>query len=56
MTEQLLLLFQALFLILLYVFIWRLLRSANRDLAIAEKSAALPEPTLQPQKKLYLLA
>jgi hypothetical protein len=38
MTEQLLLLFQALFLILLYLFIWRVMRSASNGLR-------LPDPT-----------
>lgn len=49
MTEQLLLLFQALFLILLYVFIWRVLRSANRDLTVAETSVTLPPAALNPR-------
>jgi len=48
-TEQLLLLFQALFLILLYVFIWRILRGANRDLTVVEKSVTLPQSALTPQ-------
>lgn len=49
MTEQLLLLFQALFLILLYVFIWRVLRGANRDLTVAEKSVTLPQGLIKPR-------
>ena len=47
MIEQLLLVFQALFLILLYLFIWRVLRGANRDLSVAEKSVTMPEGLLR---------
>jgi len=46
--EQLLLVFQALFLVLLYVFIWRVLRGANRDLTVAEKSVSIPEGVMRP--------
>lgn len=49
MTEQLLLLFQALFLVLLYAFIWRVLRGANRDLTVAEKSVTLPAGVARPR-------
>ncbi|MGI9657801.1 MAG: FHA domain-containing protein [Gaiellaceae bacterium] len=48
MIEQLLLVFQALFLVLLYVFIWRVLRGANRDLTVAEKSVSIPEGVMRP--------
>ncbi len=48
MTEQLLLVLQALFLILLYVFIWRVLRGANRDLTVAEKSITMPQVLARP--------
>lgn len=37
MTEQLLLLFQALFLVLLYLFIWRVMRSASSGLRIPDQ-------------------
>ena len=47
MIEQLLLVFQALFLILLYLFIWRVLRSANRDLSVAEKSVSMPDRVIR---------
>lgn len=47
MIEQLLLVFQALFLILLYLFIWRVMRGANRDLSLAEKSVTMPEGVLR---------
>ena len=48
MIEQLLLVFQALFLVLLYLFIWRVLRGANRDLTVAEKSVSIPEGVMRP--------
>ncbi len=38
MIEQLLLLFQALFLVLLYLFIWRVVRTASRDLRLPQES------------------
>ena len=38
MVEQLLLLFQALFLLLLYLFIWRVVRTASRDLRLPQES------------------
>jgi hypothetical protein len=41
MTEQLLLLLQALFLILLYVFIWRVVRAGSRDLRVPQDSVLL---------------
>lgn len=45
MTEQLLLLLQALFLVLLYLFIWRMMRSASNGLRVPGQSvptAGLP--------------
>ena len=41
MVEQLLLLFQALFLVLLYAFIWRVMRTASRDLRAPQESFVL---------------
>jgi pSer/pThr/pTyr-binding forkhead associated (FHA) protein len=41
MIDQILLLFQALFLVLLYVFIWRIVRSASRDLRLPQESFLL---------------
>jgi hypothetical protein len=41
MVEQLLLLFQALFLVLLYLFIWRVVRTASRDLRLPQESFLL---------------
>jgi pSer/pThr/pTyr-binding forkhead associated (FHA) protein len=41
MVEQLLLLFQALFLLLLYLFIWRIVRTASRDLRLPQESFLL---------------
>jgi pSer/pThr/pTyr-binding forkhead associated (FHA) protein len=41
MVDQLLLLFQALFLLLLYVFIWRIMRTASRDLRVPQESFIL---------------
>jgi hypothetical protein len=38
MVEQFLLLFQALFLLLLYLFIWRIVRTASRDLRLPQES------------------
>jgi len=38
MVEQLLLLLQAVFLVLLYLFIWRVIRSASRDLRLPQES------------------
>ena len=41
MVDQVLLLFQALFLLLLYVFIWRIVRTASRDLRVPQESFLL---------------
>lgn len=41
MVEQLLLLFQALFLVGLFVFIWRVMRTASRDLRLPQESVLL---------------
>jgi pSer/pThr/pTyr-binding forkhead associated (FHA) protein len=41
MIDQVLLLFQALFLVLLYLFIWRIVRSASRDLRLPQESFVL---------------
>ena len=41
MIDQILLLFQALFLVLLYLFIWRVVRSARRDLRLPQESFVL---------------
>src|SRR5262245_64346472 len=41
MVDQVLLLFQALFLLLLYVFIWRIVRTASRDLRVPQESFIL---------------
>jgi pSer/pThr/pTyr-binding forkhead associated (FHA) protein len=41
MTEQLLLLFQVLFLILLYLFIWRVMRSASNGLKIPDQTGPM---------------
>src|SRR3972149_1655603 len=41
MVEQLLLLFQALFIVLLYLFIWRVVRTASRDLRLPQESVLL---------------
>jgi hypothetical protein len=41
MIDQILLLFQALFLVLLYVFIWRIVRTASRDLRLPQESFVL---------------
>jgi hypothetical protein len=38
MVDQILLLFQALFLVLLYLFIWRVMRTASRDLRLPQES------------------
>lgn len=55
LVEQLLLLFQALFLVLLYLFIWRVIRTASRDLRVPQESFVLapsapvpPAPALAP--------
>ena len=46
MTAQLLLGFQALFLVLLYLFIWRVMRTASRDLRLPQDSTFLiPAPS-----------
>jgi len=37
-VDQILLLFQALFLLLLYLFIWRVIRTASRDLRLPQES------------------
>lgn len=45
MIDQLLLGFQALFLVLLYVFVWRVMRTASRDLRLPQESTLLiPAP------------
>jgi pSer/pThr/pTyr-binding forkhead associated (FHA) protein len=41
MVDQVLLLFQALFLVLLYLFIWRIVRTASRDLRLPQESFVL---------------
>ena len=41
MVDQILLLFQALFLVLLYLFIWRIVRTASRDLRVPQESFVL---------------
>ena len=41
MVDQVLLLFQALFLVLLYLFIWRVMRTASRDLRLPQESFML---------------
>ena len=41
MVDQILLLFQALFLVLLYLFIWRVVRTASRDLRLPQESFIL---------------
>jgi hypothetical protein len=41
MTDQLLLLFQVLFLVFLYLFIWRVIRMASRDLRLPQESFIL---------------
>jgi hypothetical protein len=41
MVDQILLLFQALFLVLLYLFIWRIVRTASRDLRVPQESFIL---------------
>lgn len=41
MVDQLLLLFQVLFLVLLYLFIWRVMRTASRDLRLPQESMFL---------------
>lgn len=46
MIDQLLLGFQALFLVLLYLFIWRVMRTASRDLRLPQDSTFLmPAPS-----------
>jgi hypothetical protein len=46
MIDQLLLGFQALFLVLLYLFIWRVMRTASRDLRLPQESTFLmPAPS-----------
>ncbi len=62
MVEQLLLLFQALFLVLLYLFIWRVVRTASRDLRLPQESFVLtpaqaraqgfPAPEAPPARRL----
>lgn len=55
MVEQLLLLFQALFLVLLYLFIWRVIRTASRDLRVPQESFVLapraPAPPAQAEAR-----
>ena len=41
MVEQVLLALKALFLVLLYVFVWRVIRSAARDLRVPQESVVL---------------
>ena len=48
MVEQLLLLLQALFLVLLYLFIWRVIRTASRDLRVPQESFVLPPSAAVP--------
>ena len=55
MVEQLLLLFQALFLVLLYLFIWRVVRTASRDLRLPQESFFLT-PSLTHGSALASLA
>jgi len=63
MIEQLLLLFQALFLVLLYLFIWRVVRTASRDLRLPQESfflspaqvAGTPQPKA-PKRRLVIEA
>jgi pSer/pThr/pTyr-binding forkhead associated (FHA) protein len=47
MIEQLLLLFQALFLLLLYLFIWRVVRTASRDMRLPQESFFLAPSQVQ---------
>ncbi len=44
MVEQVLLLLQALFLVLLYLFVWRVVRTASRDLRLPQESFFLAPP------------
>jgi pSer/pThr/pTyr-binding forkhead associated (FHA) protein len=46
MVEQLLLLLQAVFLVLLYLFVWRVVRTASRDLRLPQESFFLAPPQL----------
>jgi hypothetical protein len=46
-VEQLLLLFQALFLVLLYLFIWRIVRSASRDLRLPQEESFVLAPPVR---------
>jgi hypothetical protein len=52
LVDQVLLLFQALFLVLLYLFVWWVVRTASRDLRVPQESfiltAQLAEPSLAP--------
>ena len=41
MVEQILLVLKALFLVLLYVFVWRVIRAAARDLRVPQESVVL---------------
>jgi pSer/pThr/pTyr-binding forkhead associated (FHA) protein len=60
MVDQVLLLFQALFLLLLYVFIWRIVRTASRDLRLPQESFFLAPgqlagvPTDLPKRQLVV--
>ncbi len=47
MVEQVLLLLQALFLVFLYLFVWRVVRTASRDLRLPQESIFLAPPQLQ---------
>jgi len=65
-VEGALLLLKAAFLVLLYLFIWRIVRSASRDLRLPQESFVLgpqqaaaaglrPEPQPQPQGRLVVI-
>lgn len=60
MVDQLLLLFQALFLVLLYLFIWWVVRTAGRDLRLPQESFVLTPsqlagmPLARPQHRLVV--
>jgi pSer/pThr/pTyr-binding forkhead associated (FHA) protein len=62
MVDQILLLFQALFLVLLYLFIWRIVRTASRDLRLPQESFFLAPsqlggaPPEAPRRKLVIQA
>lgn len=60
MVDQLLLLFQALFLVLLYLFLWWVVRTASRDLRLPQESFLLTPaqlagtPLAPPQHRLVV--